>query len=100
MDLHDQVPVRIRHILEADIPKDAGVVYEDVYPTEGLDGCVDDCFAILDAVVVRDRFPAGGFDLLNDYIGGLQLLSAYTKSSEDEESNHLVRLPLALERAP
>ncbi len=72
MDLDSQIPILIFHVLEADIPQNAGIVDEHIDPSKRLDGSLDDVLPVLDAVVVCDRFAACGFDLINDYIGGLQ----------------------------
>ena len=48
VDFHDQVPVGVLHVLEADISEDAGIVDQNVDSAKGLDGCVDDLFTILD----------------------------------------------------
>ena len=66
VDLHDQVPILILHVLEADVSQDASIVDQDVYPAEILDGGIDDSLAILDAVVVGNRLTASGFDLVDD----------------------------------
>jgi hypothetical protein len=71
VDLVDEIPVLILHVLEADIAEDTSVVDEDIHTTEALDGGVDDGLAILDAVVVGDGLAARGTDLLNDDIGSL-----------------------------
>lgn len=71
MHSHDQIPVLVRHVLEADIPKDAGIVDEDIYPAEVLDGSIDDSLAILHAVVVGYCFSAGLLDLVDDLVCGL-----------------------------
>lgn len=71
MDLDDQIPIFILHILKADIPQDPRIVDEHIDPPKRLDGSLNDPVAVLDAVVVRDRFAASGFDLVNDDIGRL-----------------------------
>lgn len=48
MDLHDQVPVLVLDVLEADITEDASIVDEHVDPAECLNSSVDDLVAILD----------------------------------------------------
>jgi len=65
----------VRHVLEADITQYAGIVDEDVYGAEGLDGGLDDLVAILDAVVVCDSLPASLFDLVDNGVGGLSAVS-------------------------
>jgi hypothetical protein len=71
VDLDDEVPVGILHVLEARVAEDACVVDEDVDAAKGLDGRVDDALAELDAVVVGDGLAARGFDLVDDNIGRL-----------------------------
>ena len=48
VDLHDQVPVVVLHVLEADIPEDAGVVDQDIDSAKRLDGSIDNLFTIFD----------------------------------------------------
>jgi hypothetical protein len=72
VDLEDQVPVLVLHVLEADIAQDTGVVDQDVDPAERLDGGVDNLLAVLDAVVVGYCLAACGFDLVDDNICGLE----------------------------
>jgi hypothetical protein len=75
VDLHDQVPVLILDVLEADISQDTGVVDEDIDSAEGIDGSLDDALAVLDRVVVGDGLSAGGLDLVDDDIGSLSIVS-------------------------
>jgi hypothetical protein len=75
MDLHDQVPVVIFHVLEADIPKNARIVDKDIDSAKVLDGGFNDSLAILDAVVVGDGLTTGLSDLIDDDISGLSLLA-------------------------
>jgi hypothetical protein len=70
VDLVDEVPVGLAHLLERDVAEDAGVVDEDVDLAEGVDGGLDDGVAVLDRVVVGDRGAAGGLDLVDDLVGG------------------------------
>jgi hypothetical protein len=77
VNLVDEVPIRLLHVLEADISKNAGIVDENVDTTEGVDGCFDNGLAILDGIVVGNRFTACGADLFDDLVGGLwKVLSA------------------------
>jgi hypothetical protein len=76
VNLHDQVPVLIFHVLEADIPEDTGVVDEHIDAAEGVDGGLDDLVTILDGVVVGNGVSAGLFDLVDDNIGGLSEMEA------------------------
>jgi hypothetical protein len=71
MNSSDQIPVLIAHVLEADVPKDTGIVEQHVDSAIGLDGCFDDLVAILNAVVVGYRLAACGLDLVDNYISGL-----------------------------
>ena len=71
MDVHNQIPVLIAHVLEGDISQNTGVVEEDIDSAVVLDGGLDDPVAILDAVVVGYCFAACGLDLVDDNIGGL-----------------------------
>ena len=72
MDGHDQVPILVFHVLEADIPKDTGVVDQDINPAKVLNGGLDDLVSILDRVVVCCGFSTSSLDLIDDYIGGLK----------------------------
>lgn len=71
MNRLDQVPVLILHVLEADIPQNTSIVYEDIDAPEAVDSGLDDGFAILDAVVVCYGLSALGTDLVDDGISGL-----------------------------
>ena len=71
MHLHNQIPIGIRHVLEADVPEDTSIINQDIYPPEALNGRLDDCIAILDAIVIGNGFPAARFDLVDDNICGL-----------------------------
>jgi hypothetical protein len=71
VDLEDQVPVLVLHVLEADVAQDAGVVDQDVDAPKGLDGRLDDLVAVLDAVVVGNGLAACGLDLVDDDIRSL-----------------------------
>lgn len=71
VDLEDQVPILVLHILEADIAEDTGIVDEDIDAAERLDGSFDNLVAILDAVVVGHSLAARGLDLVYYDIGCL-----------------------------
>ena len=71
VDLEDEVPVLILHVLEGDVAEDTGVVDEDIDAAELLDGGLDDLVAVLDAVVVGDGLAASGLDLVDNHIGSL-----------------------------
>lgn len=76
VDLDDQIPILILHILKADVSQDPRIIDKDIDPPERLNGRLDNSLAILDTVVVCDRLAARGFDLIDDYIGGLDACSA------------------------
>lgn len=71
MNGHDQVPVLILHVLEADITEDTSVVEEHINAAEGLDGSLDDSVTILDTVVVSYGLTASSFDLVDNDISSL-----------------------------
>lgn len=71
MDLHNQVPILIFHVLETDVAQDACVVDEDINPAKGLDSGVDDLVAILYRVVVCDGLAASRCDLFDNRVGSL-----------------------------
>ena len=71
MNLVDQIPVEIRHVLERNISENASIVDEDIDAAKVLDGSVDDLFAELDAVVVGSGLAAGFSDLLDNEVCGL-----------------------------
>lgn len=71
----DQIPICVLHVLEADIPKDTGVVEKHIDAAKVLNGRLDNRLAVLHAVVVGDRLTAGGADLIDDNICGLRRVS-------------------------
>lgn len=73
MDLEDEIPILILHVLEADIAQNAGVVDEDVNTTKCLNSGFDDLVAILDRVVVCNSLASIPLNLINDNIGSLDL---------------------------
>lgn len=75
MNLEDQVPVLILHVLEADITENASIVDQDVNPSKGLDGSLDNGLSVLYTVIVGYGLAASSFDLLDDGVGGLYLVS-------------------------
>lgn len=68
VDSVDQVPVRLLHVLEADVAQDAGIVDEDIDATEGVDSCLDNGLSVLYRVIVGDRFAACGADIFDDFV--------------------------------
>ena len=102
VDLEDEVPVLVLHVLEADVAQDAGVVDEHVDAAEGLDGGLDDLLAVVDAVVVGDGLAAGGLDLVDDDIGSLGRRSCQQVKGAHHQSiiNTLLSLPSPLNEPP
>ena len=74
MDLVDQIPVLIFHVLEADIPQDASIIDEDINAAKILNSGVDNLLACFNAVVVGHRLAAGGFDFLHNQVCGLHFV--------------------------
>ena len=68
MYLHDQIPILIFHVLEADIAEDAGIVEKHIDPTEALDGSLDDLVTITDIVIVCNGFASCLFDLFDNEV--------------------------------
>lgn len=81
VNLVDQIPILVLHVLKADIPEDTSVVNEDIHATKVLDSSVDDGFAVLDAVVVGDGLAPGGFDLVDHNIGSLRIAVSASRFS-------------------
>jgi hypothetical protein len=98
MNTDNQIPILVCHVLEADIAKDTSVIEEDIDPAVVLDGGFYDLFTIFDAVVVGDCFAACGFDFVDDYICGLELLG--TSHPGSKEVFTLVELPSPLNDPP
>lgn len=73
VDLVDEVPVRLLHVLEADIAQDTGIVDEHIDAPKGIDRSLDDPVAILNRVIVGNCVTACGFDFLDDLVGGLEV---------------------------
>jgi hypothetical protein len=73
MHSDDEVPVFIFHILKADISKDTCIVEQDIDPTEGFYGCLDDTLSILYTVVVGNGLASGRFDFVDNNVSGLVL---------------------------
>lgn len=71
VDLHDEIPVLVCEVLEADVAEDTSIVDEDIDTSKGLDGGVNDLFAKLDAVVVGNGLAASGLDFVDDDISSL-----------------------------
>jgi hypothetical protein len=100
MHFDDEVPVFIFHILEADISKDTCIVEQDIDPTEGFYGCLDDTLSVLYTVVVGDSLPSGSFDLVDNDVSGLKLSRQQGRKLYDDCALDLGRIALALEGGP
>lgn len=73
MNIHNEVPVLILHVLEADIPKDASVVDQNIDTPEALDSGLDDLLAMCNAVIVGYSFAPCSSDFIHNNIGSLYL---------------------------
>ena len=100
MDLDHQIPVLIRHILEAYIAQDAGIVQEHIYSAEVLDGSVDDTVAVLDAVIVRNSFASSSSDIVDDHVRCLGCMSVMAWSKIGRQLHTLEELPSPLKEPP
>ena len=67
----DEVPIRLLHVLEADVAQDTRIVDQDIDATEGINGRLDNVLSVLDRVVVGDRLAACRADLVDDLVCGL-----------------------------
>ena len=72
MDLVDEIPVLVLHILKRNITQDTGVIDQNINSAKVLDGRVNDGLAILDTIVIGDGLAAGPSNLFDDDIGSLQ----------------------------
>lgn len=77
MNLDDQVPIFIRHILETNIPQDTSIIKKYVYAAELLDCCFYYSFPILNTVVIRDSFASCHPNLVDNDISRLIQVLAY-----------------------
>lgn len=71
VDLVDEIPVLLLHVLEADIAQNAGIVDEHIDAPEIVNGRLDDGVSILDRIVVGDGLAACSADRLDDFVCGL-----------------------------
>ena len=75
MNLDNEVPVIIGHVLEADIPQNTRIVQKYVYPAKFCDCCFNDSIAILDTVIVGYSMASRFSDFVNDYVGRLKKIN-------------------------
>lgn len=71
VDLHDEVPVLVGHVLEANISENTSIVDDNINAAKGLDGRLDDLVAILDTVVVGSSLAASLLNLVDNNVGSL-----------------------------
>ena len=71
MDIDDEVPVLVGHVLEGDVAEDTSVVDEDVDAAVVVDCGLDDLLALGDRVVVGDGLAACGLNGVYDDISSL-----------------------------
>ena len=92
MDLVNEFPVCLLHVLEADITENTGVVDEDIDAPEGIDCGLDDPIAIFNGVIVGDCFAACGLDLIHNFVRSLSMLVVALREESreacDRHSNH------------
>jgi hypothetical protein len=74
MDLINQIPVLLLHVLEANITQNASIIDEHIDTPKVVDGSLDDSFSVLDRVVVGDSLAACSADRFNDFVCGLGAL--------------------------
>lgn len=72
MNLDNQVPILVFHILKADITENARIVDQDVNPSKLLDGSLDDVLSIFDAVVIGNCVSTCSSDHIDNNVGGLE----------------------------
>ena len=69
MDLEDEIPVILGHLMERHVAQDAGVVDEDVDASVGVHRRLDDLVAELHRVVVGRCIATSLFDLGDYFVG-------------------------------
>ena len=82
MNLEDQVPILILHVLEADITQDSSIVEQDMYASKALNRSLNDRLAILDTVVIGNSLSSCAFDLLYHSVGSLYLVIRHAFEGE------------------
>ena len=76
VDIDDDVPFLFGHVEDHPVAQDAGVVDQDVEPSEGVERLLDHALAsghVGDRVVVGDSIAAGVLDRGHDLVGGCRL---------------------------
>ena len=73
MDLVDEVPILLLHVLEADVTQDACIVDEHIDAAKAVNGRLDDVLSVLDRVVVGNGLAARGANLVDDFVCGLDI---------------------------
>jgi len=86
VDLVDEIPVLLLHVLEADIAQDAGIVDEHIDAPEVVDGRLDDGLSVLDRIVVGDGLAACSADRVDDLVCGLrgESVAKFTRPDSNE----------------
>ena len=93
MDLDDEIPVFILHVLEADVPQDPSVVQEHINSAKLFDGSFDDLLPIFNAVVISDGFASSCSDFFDDYVCGLRGKSVSLIFSLLQDVSRLMNTP-------
>lgn len=75
MNTDYEVPIFLAHVLKANISKYTGIVYQNINPTKCLNGSLNYFFTIFYTIIVRNCTSASRFNLINDNICSLILIS-------------------------
>jgi len=89
MDQHDQVPVLVGHLRETDVSQDPGVVDQDVHPSEGIDGRLDNFVTELDRVVVGNGLTPASLDLIHHGVSSTGVVSVSSGRPSEIVHDHL-----------
>lgn len=82
MDIVDQIPILIFHVLKANISKDAGIVDKNIDTAEVLNGSLNDLVSEFYAIVVGYGVSTLRLDFIDDDIRSLlPLLACLTRNN-------------------
>jgi hypothetical protein len=71
MDFHDEIPIKLRHLLEGNISKDTSVVNDDINSTKSINCSLYNLIAKFNRIVVCDSLSTGFLDLIDNKISGI-----------------------------
>ena len=77
VNLNDQVPILVLHVLEAYVSQNARIIDQDVNPAKLLDRRLYNVLTILHAVIVGDCVSTRSTDLFDNNISGLHSKITY-----------------------